>query len=1402
MLNLLTLNRFFIKIVVLTLFLSSFLAKGQLFDDFADGDFTNNPTWVGDDSVFTIVSVSGNNMLRSNKQLINSKYYLSTASSVSTDCQWEFYVNLQFNTSGANYVDVYLMSDTENPSQAGNNGYFIRIGGTPDEICLYKKTAGTSAKIIDGTDGVTNKSNNILKIKVIRDEFNVWSLEYDDTGTGNNYILDGTVTDADFVISNFFSIEVTHSTVSFINKHFFDDIYAGPIIYDTDPPQVTGVTILSANQLEVSFNEVVALPSAEELTNYSVNVGVGTPVSAVLNTTTNRDVILTFATDFSNGETYQLTVVNVDDLAGNTLVSETVDFFYFIQQPVDAKTIVFNELLPDQTPVVGLPEKEFLELYHAGNELINLKDWKFVNTTTERILPDFYIYPDEYIILCSVADTALFSPYARVIGITSWVALANAADSLTLIDNFGNIIDIVSYKDSWYRDNVKKNGGWTLELINPFSECVEGADNWIASNDPTGGTPGRINSVFDTSPDTEAPSLNAVNLLNDSVIRLVFSEAMDSVSMVNASYQLTPSLSLSEIIIYQQKPTYCDLYLSDKVDTGVVYQVIVTSISDCSGNGIDIQKNKGEFFIGFVAELGDILINEIYADPNPPIALPEQEFIEIYNISDKLIDLTGYFLTGRTLQSGYILPNEYVILCSVNHISLFEPFGKVIGVNSWRALTNSGMLISFETNNNELINQVEYDISWYQDNAKKNGGWSLELINPYSSCSGAYNWISSNDFDGGTPGRKNSVFDTVPNATPPILFDADLYLSNAVQLFFDKPLDTTLLSTFNFYTLPSLNIEQVYIEPRSTSSIIIKFQEPLDTAVAYILFAENITDCEGNTTEDEQSFVFEIGFIPNPGDLIINEIMADPTPVVGLPNAEYIELFNKSNKTIDLIHCRLNDKPIKKYLLKPNDFVMICDDDYFSLFTEVENKTEIISWPSLLNAGMNLKLTRGNNILIDEVTYSINWYKDDAKRSGGWSLERINPTTDCNFIENWTASTDESGGTPGKQNAVYSVLPDTSRPFIQKVIVENEKILTVIFSKTIDVNSFLGASFSFSPIMTVDSFNLQNNLTQATIYLTNSLETGIVYQLSGSHIFDCPGNELTSKKMNFVLPQFGTLDDVVINEILFNPRSGGSDFVELYNKSDKYININDWKLANYTNNVISNIRSISSEQYVLYPASYVLLTKDTFNIKKEYPLSNSAVFVQMTSLPTYANNNGVVILLNDSNEVVDRFDYNSNMHFPLLNDVKGVSLERIDFNRPTDDVTNWQSAAENVGFATPGYKNSQYLSVDPSDNILSIEPKLFSPDNDGYNDVVTISYELPEPGYVGNIIIFDSKGRLVRNLMLNEYLGVSGTISWDGINNSREKSRIGIYIIYAEFFNTAGDVKKIKETCVLAGDLN
>lgn len=1124
-------NKFFCTFIFI---ISCLFAKAQVVDDFSDGDFVNNPTWNGDNALYTVVSGE----LRSNSPGA-ANYYLSTASSLSLNAQWEFDIDLKFNTSGVNYVDVYLMSDVATLTSP-NNGYFVRIGGTPDEISLFKISAGTPTIIIDGPDGLINSSSsNPFRIKVERNAANLWTLFYDDGITGS-YLIAGTVTDNSFTTANFFGISITQSSAaSPINSHFFDNIIAGAIVGDTSSPKIDSVKVISATNLDVYFNEPVDLTTAQNATNYSINNGIGTPLTAVRDVIDSALVHLNLPSSLINGQSYILTVTNVEDTTNNAITTTNHPFNYVFYAIANKGDVVFNEIFPDPTPPVGLPGEEFVELYNTSNNVFNLNNWQFVNSTTVKTLPNYTLISNSYVILCDINDTALYQPYGNVIGISSFSALTNAADSLTLMDNTNTVIDVVSYELSWYKDAAKDDGGWSLERINPKHPC-SGADNWNASLNPQGGTPGIINSVYDTLPDSQAPQITSVDVLTINQLNVTFTETMDSASLANASYTINNGIGVLNVIVGNNNKTVL-INLANNLDSSTVYQLTIIGVNDCSGNGL--APNTKNFGIGKAPAQFEIVITELLPDPSPVIGLPEQEYIEIYNNSNKVINLTNCRVADQSssilFPNEKIFPGEYVIVCDDNNEGLFTPYGRVIALSS----------------------------------------------------------------------------------------------------------------------LPSLN------------------------------------------------------------------------------NAE----------------------------------------DVITIFSP-------------------------DSSIVHQVNYLDSWYNDEDKAEGGWSLEIKDPTNPCGEANNWSASTSWFGGSPATQNSIYTTNPDLSNPKITQVFAISDSTVLVTFNEIIPQNILQLATFTINKGIIISSQQVVSTK-QVVLQLQNKLVTQTIYTLSVSNIYDCVGNIINQPtNKDFALPEKANKGDVVINEVLFNPRTGGADFVEIYNNSNKYISLQNWNLANLEKDSIDNYKLVSDIPLMLAPSSFLVFTKDKQNIVFEYYRAVKNNIIEMSSLPTYSNDEGNVYLLNSDNSIIDYFNYNEEMHFALLNDVKGVSLERIDYNRSTNDPTNWHSASETEGFATPGYENSQYMKTDIDDEI-TISPETFSPDNDGYNDVVNIGYQFAEPGYVANVIIYDAKGRLIKHLANNEMLGVSGAFSWDGIDENNTKARIGVYVIYIEVFNLNGEIKKYKKTCVLAGFL-
>jgi hypothetical protein len=388
------------------------------------------------------------------------------------------------------------------------------------------------------------------------------------------------------------------------------------------------------------------------------------------------------------------------------------------------------------------------------------------------------------------------------------------------------------------------------------------------------------------------------------------------------------------------------------------------------------------------------------------------------------------------------------------------------------------------------------------------------------------------------------------------------------------------------------------------------------------------------------------------------------------------------------------------------------------------------------------------------------------------------------------------------------MIPDTIPPALTTISVTSSTQLDVHFNEQVDsstaqnINNYSVNNGTGIPALA------QRDLSDFTIvHLTFGapFQSSLLYTLTANNISDLSGNILPANSTaDFVIPEAAQSNDVIINEILYNPLAGGEDFVELYNRSAKIIDLNTLNIASgdYGTQVLNDINVITTENLFLLPGEYAILTESPDAVRAQYYSPSQSTFVQVASMPAYNIDNDIVAIVDAASHVViDRLLYSNTWQFPLLNDAKGVSLERINPGKPAQDSTNWHSAAESAGFATPGYRNSQYSETSSDGSEISITPEIFSPDNDGYNDVANINYHFDAAGYTANVTIFDSRGRHVRKLTTSELLGTNGSFTWDGVNDKHEKAGIGIYIVFVEIFRLDGTVKSFKKTCVLASRL-
>jgi hypothetical protein len=546
-------------------------------------------------------------------------------------------------------------------------------------------------------------------------------------------------------------------------------------------------------------------------------------------------------------------------------------------------------------------------------------------------------------------------------------------------------------------------------------------------------------------------------------------------------------------------------------------------------------------------------------------------------------------------------------------------------------------------------------------------------------------------------------------------------------------------------------------------------------------------------------------------DVVIDEIMADPSPQVGLPNNEWIELKNTSTVPFNLQNWRIGDVsgqsgPMPNFILQPDSMVTICTGSAVAALSVFGTTIAVTSFPSLDNDGDQLFLKAPNGMIIHAVSYSSSWYQNELKKEGGWTLEMIDTKNPCTGSSNWKASSNTNGGTPGKKNSVDALNTDNTAPQLLKAYTTDNTTIVLVFDEPVD--SVAGATLSNytmdAGLSFVSAITLSPLFNQVQLKTNSALTANTVYTIIANNITDCKGNRIGSaNKAKVGLPTDPVAGDWIINEILFNPRPNSFDYIELYNNSNKIFDASKLYIANRNSNgAVSSIKVLSTIPHYIFPGDHMVLTEDADNLALNYLVQNPGNVLVIAALPSFPDDEGTVVALNFQGQVVDEVKYKDDWHFKLIDNAEGVALERIDPSALSQEATNWHSAASTAGYGTPAYKNSQYRRTEQINAMIDILPKVFSPDNDGRDDIAIIQYQITEPGYVANITIFDAGGRPVKNLVRNGVMGLNGYWNWDGLDDKGLKLPVGTYVVLAELFNLQGKKLSYKKTIVLARKLN
>ena len=420
---------------------------------------------------------------------------------------------------------------------------------------------------------------------------------------------------------------------------------------------------------------------------------------------------------------------------------------------------------------------------------------------------------------------------------------------------------------------------------------------------------------------------------------------------------------------------------------------------------------------------------------------------------------------------------------------------------------------------------------------------------------------------------------------------------------------------------------------------------------------------------------------PDSGDVVVNEVHYAPTPSTN----EYVELYNRSDEVVALEALEYADAggdfaPVTTAdtTLSSGAYVVLVRDPaaFESEFPSVDYLAPD-GWDALNNGGDLVQLRHaGSGTVLDAVPYEPSWGGTD-----GASLERIDPAGPSTQASNFGPSPNDAGGTPAAQNALYD--PDTSPPTLLRITpTPGGDTLIARFSEALADTSVSASSVEIlepgsPPISSAEV--IQGAPRRVRCVLGAALSAG-TYTLEVSEIADRRGNvqaetDTTFEYVETVPPDSG---DVVVNELLYAPSPASNEFIELYNRSDKTINVGALSYADEDR----DFAPVRSRRAPLRPDSFLVLARDSAAFAAAFP---NAPFVAPKGWDALNNGGDEAVLRHSpSATIIDRVPYEASW-----GGTDGASLERIDPAAPSTAASNFRPARGPVR-ATPGAQNSQY----------------------------------------------------------------------------------------------------------------
>ncbi|MBU0508861.1 lamin tail domain-containing protein [bacterium] len=536
--------------------------------------------------------------------------------------------------------------------------------------------------------------------------------------------------------------------------------------------------------------------------------------------------------------------------------------------------------------------------------------------------------------------------------------------------------------------------------------------------------------------------------------------------------------------------------------------------------------------------------------------------------------------------------------------------------------------------------------------------------------------------------------------------------------------------------------------------------------------------------------------------LTLNEIMYNPS---GDENDdEYIELFNNSPHAVNLDGWRVTDGADTDrvialehgLLVQSNRYVLILDPDYFENGSttydgRIPENALVVTIDNSTFGSRGLSNSTAETVsLISPQGQTVSSYTYTLGNEQGQSEEKILPTAG-DGSSNWTEAV-TLGGTPGGRNSVTPPEQDLAITSLTYAPVDarvGETIEITVRVENVGLQPMRDSLFLYEriePSGTTDSLHVLNRWLTAILSPGDSEEFRRDWTLPDEsiHTFVAKLSGRDDRHSNdewaIAIGTSGAQSWLVINEIMYQPESQRSEWIELYNASVLSWNLAGWRFGDGTA-LLDTSRLQLLPEIVLPPMQFIVLAADSQVLFENIP-PTVPVMIWNSGEVTLNNSGDSLVLFDSHHQLVDRVDYRPSWG----NGEAGVSIERISAYSASNDPLNWAASLDSTG-STLGRTNSRTLpSTGMPRQLLVLEPNPFSPDGDGHEDVLFIRFRLEHGDSRIDVKIYDVRGRAVRRLANNAAAGFSGEILWDGRDDGGQFVPTGLYIVYLEALGKGG----------------